>query len=82
MTEAAKSFGATVCRLREELGLSQEALTTRANVRGMVERGEKNVTLTTITQLAEALKTPLRDLSCQPPRSCPFSMGRSPVCGV
>lgn len=52
-------FAANVRRRRLELGLSQEELAERAGVHrtyiGMLERGEKNVTIYNIERLAIAL---------------------------
>lgn len=52
-------FAENVRRERRALGLSQEALADRADVHrtyiGMLERGEKNVTLCTLERIAKAL---------------------------
>ncbi|RKE25875.1 helix-turn-helix protein [Paraburkholderia sp. BL23I1N1] len=52
-------FAENVRRKRVALGLSQEALAERAGVHrtyvGMLERGEKNVTIYNIERIAEAL---------------------------
>lgn len=52
-------FAANVRRRRLELGLSQEGLAERAGVHrtyvGMLERGEKNVTIYNIERIALAL---------------------------
>ncbi|MGF6727034.1 transcriptional regulator with XRE-family HTH domain [Paraburkholderia sp. GAS41] len=53
-------FAANVRRIRLERGISQEALAERAGVHrtyvGMLERGEKNVTIYNIERIAKALK--------------------------
>lgn len=56
-------FGQKIRKERLRLGLSQEQLADKANVHrtyvGMIERGEKNITLQNIAKLARALnKTP------------------------
>ncbi|WP_104002092.1 helix-turn-helix domain-containing protein [Marinobacterium lutimaris] len=53
------AFGQRVRALRKEKGLSQEALAALADIdrsyMGHIERGEKNITLTKIYQIADAL---------------------------
>ena len=55
------AFGQTIRKIRKEKGLSQEAFADLAGLdrsyMGCIERGEKNVTLTKIFQLTDALKT-------------------------
>lgn len=59
-------FGKAVRELRKEKGLSQEAFADLAGIdrsyMGHIERGEKNVTLTKIYQLALALEIGVIDI--------------------
>lgn len=59
-------FGKRVRELRIERGISQERLGELAKVHrtyvGMIERGEKNITLTNIEKFAKALKVPIKVL--------------------
>jgi transcriptional regulator with XRE-family HTH domain len=59
-------FGKRVRQLRDERCLSQERLGELAKVHrtyvGMIERGEKNITLTNIEKFAKALKIEIKDL--------------------
>lgn len=61
-----KNFGYTVRKLRKERGLSQEELAFRAGLHrtyiGMIERGEKNITLTNIEKVAKALNVKMKAL--------------------
>lgn len=56
-------FGTTVRALREKRGISQEELGRLAKLHrtyiGMIERGEKNITLENIEKIAQALETPV-----------------------
>lgn len=66
-TRSVKSqFGASLRRLREKRGYSQEELAERAglhrNYVGGVERGERNVALENIVKLAKALAVGPKDL--------------------
>lgn len=58
--ERLTAFGQRVKALRKEKGLSQEALAALADVdrsyMGHIERGEKNITLTKIYQISDALQ--------------------------
>ncbi len=59
-------FGKKVREERIKLGLSQEALASRAGVHrtyvGMIERAEKNITLENIEKIAKALGISLEKL--------------------
>jgi len=59
-------FGKRIRDERTKLGISQERLGELAKVHrtyvGMIERGEKNITLTNIDKFARALGLHLRDL--------------------
>ncbi len=61
-----KKFGKHVRAIRVEQGFSQERLGELAGVHrtyvGMIERGEKNITLTNIEKIAKALKVPIKVL--------------------
>lgn len=61
-----ESIGAKIRREREKLGISQEQFGELAGVHrtyvGMVERGEKNITIHNLTRFAHALKLQVRDL--------------------
>ena len=60
------NFGNRVRAIRKEKNLSQEELAALANIdrsyMGHIERGEKNVTLTKIYQIADALRIPVSNL--------------------
>jgi transcriptional regulator with XRE-family HTH domain len=59
-------FGERVRELRKEKGLSQEQLAYKANLHrtyiGMIERAEKNITLSNIQKIAIALNIKLKDI--------------------
>lgn len=65
-TELCKLFGQRVRKYRKAANLSQEELAEAAQLHrtyiGMIERGEKNATLTTIQRLASALDVSVIDL--------------------
>lgn len=69
-TDPVKCFGMRVRKLREQLGVSQEALAIRAGVHrtymGGIERGERNVSLKNIIRLAQALNVRPQDLFDEP----------------
>lgn len=64
--ELSLKFGRRVKVLRQSLNLSQEALAELADVHrtyvGMVERGEKNITLSNIAKFAKALEVEISEL--------------------
>jgi transcriptional regulator with XRE-family HTH domain len=59
-------FGNKVREARSKLGISQEDLAARAGVHrtyiGMIERAEKNITLTNIEKIAKALGVSIDEL--------------------
>lgn len=62
----AKQFGATVRRLRQEKGISQERFAALSGIHrtymGSIERGEKVVTIETANKIAKALDLPMSRL--------------------
>lgn len=64
--EILTKFGKKIRSERQKLEISQEELAFRANLHrtyiGMVERGEKNVTLLNIEKIAKALSLNIKDL--------------------
>ena len=62
-----KTFGKAVRKRRKKLGISQEKLAEKAKLHrtyiGMIERGEKNLTLTNIEKLATALNCSISELT-------------------
>jgi len=61
-----KKFGVKIKKLRLERGLSQEGLANEANLDRTyipgIEKGDRNVSITVIEKLANALKVNMRDL--------------------
>lgn len=59
-------FGDNVRRIRKEKGLSQEELAYKADLHrtyiGMIERAEKNITITNIEKIAKALNVSISSL--------------------
>lgn len=59
-------FGQTVQKLRKEQNLSQEKLAELADLHrtyiGMIERGEKNITLLNIYKISQALNITIKEL--------------------
>jgi transcriptional regulator with XRE-family HTH domain len=60
------AFGDKVRELRKEKGISQEELSYKADLHrtyiGMIERAEKNLTLTNIEKIAKALDIDIKSL--------------------
>ena len=60
------AFGENVRKIRKEKGISQEELSFRADLHrtyiGMIERAEKNLTLTNIEKIAKALDVDIKQL--------------------
>ena len=65
-TEFLKKFGLKVQQFRKNLGISQEELAFRAGFHrtyiGMIERAERNITLSNMKRLADALQINIKDL--------------------
>lgn len=61
-----QEFGLKVKQRRKELGISQEELAYRAGFHrtyiGMIERAERNITLSNLKRLADALGVGLKEL--------------------
>jgi transcriptional regulator with XRE-family HTH domain len=59
-------FGRVIRDLRKKQGLSQEELAEKAGLHrtyiGMIERGEKNITLENIDKIAKALNVQIEEL--------------------
>lgn len=55
--DISKKIGKTIYEIRKENGISQEAFANKIGVHrtyiGMIERGEKNITLVTLTKIAK-----------------------------
>lgn len=61
-----KKFGEKIRQERQKKGLSQEKFAEIAKIHrtyvGMIERGEKNITLLNINKIAKALNLPIFEL--------------------
>lgn len=61
-----KKFGKRVREKRNQLNLSQEGLAEKAGLHrtyiGMIERGEKNITLININKIADSLDITISEL--------------------
>ncbi|MBX9459503.1 MAG: helix-turn-helix transcriptional regulator [Rhizobium sp.] len=79
-------IGFNLRRLRVALGLSQERLALQANIDrayvGRVERGQENVTVSTLEAMAGVLGAPVSDLFIDPgpdaARPAALKSGRKP----
>lgn len=64
--EVLTKFGQRVRQLRKEKKLSQEELSFKADMHrtyiGMIERAEKNITLSNIEKIAKALNVDIKEL--------------------
>jgi transcriptional regulator with XRE-family HTH domain len=58
----ARRLGFAIARLRSQANLKQDELAWRADIHraymGHIERGEKNITVAMLVQIAEALRLP------------------------
>ena len=90
MTKTRRIVGTRMRQLRKTAGFSQERLGRASDLSGKfigeVERGEKSISLDSLTRISEALKVPLHDLAridrdCRttPTRSSSSSSRRSPA---
>jgi len=65
-TEILIKFGKRVREFRKNKGISQEELALKANLHrtyiGMIERAEKNITLTNIEKISRALDVDIKKL--------------------
>ena len=65
-SEYLKMFGRQIQELRKELGISQAELAFRTGFHrtyiGMIERGERNITLSNLLRLAKGLNKNIKDL--------------------
>ena len=61
-----REFGLRIQQERKKLGMSQEELAFRAGMHrtyiGMIERAERNITLSNIKKLTDALQLNIKDL--------------------
>lgn len=65
-TEINIKFGQRVVELRKQKGIPQEELAFRCNIQrsymGVIERGEKSVTLNTLEKIAKGLEVSIIEL--------------------
>lgn len=62
-----RALGKAIRQLREERGVTQEAVAHNAGVTaatyGLIERGQSNPTWATLTDIADALNVPMADIA-------------------
>src|SRR5258708_29360328 len=87
MPSLQKQVGKRVRELRENKGISQEALAAICNLHrtyvGLIERGERNLSLSTLETIAQGLEVPVSELfaavkSSAKPVSAVVKAGRLP----
>lgn len=65
-SQLSKNFGKIIRELRNEKKISQEELGFRSNLHrtyiGMIERGEKNITLENIDKIAQGLDVSIKSI--------------------
>ena len=65
-SQLSKNFGKIIRELRNEKKISQEELGFRSNLHrtyiGMIERGEKNITLENIDKIAQGLDVSMKSI--------------------
>ena len=66
MTNISKKLGSIIQKLRKDADISQEELAFKAGVHrtyiGMVERGEKNITIINLEKISKALEIPISEI--------------------
>jgi transcriptional regulator with XRE-family HTH domain len=80
LSPAHVAFGNAIRAIRKEQGISQEAFALKCGLDrsyyGAVERGERNVSLTNIVRIAEALDTPLATIFASAEAASPVTCQR------
>ena len=65
-SEILLKLGKHICSIRKEKGMSQEALASKCELHrtyiGMVERGERNISLINIYKISKGLEVPIYEL--------------------
>jgi len=80
LSPAHVAFGNAIRATRKDQGISQEAFALKCGLDrsyyGAVERGERNVSLTNIVRIAEALDTPLATIFARAEAGSPTPIKR------